>query len=139
MLFRSGTPFDFRHPTRLGLRADADDEQLRLGEGYDHNFILKTTPDHPSLVGSLYEPTSGRLMEVLTTAPGVQLYTGNKLDSGEPVVGKGGQVYGVNAGVCLETQELPNAVNIPSFPSPVVRPGETYHQTTLYRFTTRPA
>ena len=78
-------------------------------------------------------------MEVWTTAPGIQLYTGNKLGSGKPVVGKGGKVYGVHAAVCLETQALPNAVNIPSFPSPVVRPGETYRQTTLYLFTTRPS
>ncbi|MCW5853763.1 MAG: galactose mutarotase [Anaerolineae bacterium] len=135
----AGTPFDFRQPTRLGLRARDDDEQLRLAGGYDHNFILKTTPDHPTLVGSLYEPTSGRLMEVWTTAPGVQLYASNKLGAGEPVIGKGGRVYGDHAGVCLETQELPNAVNHPGFPSPVVRAGDVYRQTTLYRFTTRPA
>lgn len=133
-----GTPFDFRQPTRLGLRADADDEQLRLAGGYDHNFILKTTPDHPSLVGSLYEPTSGRLMEVWTTAPGVQLYAGNKLGASEPVIGKGGRVYEDHAGVCLETQELPNAANQPGFPSPIVQAGAVYRQTTLYRFTTRP-
>ena len=132
-----GTPFDFRHPTPIGARAQADDEQLRLGEGYDHNFILKTTSGQPSLVGSVYEPTTGRLMEVLTDAPGIQLYTGNKLGSAKPVVGKGGKVYGVHAAVCLETQELPNAVNLPDFPSPVVQAGEAYRQTTLYRFSTR--
>lgn len=134
-----GTPFDFRQPIALGARIQADDEQLRLGEGYDHNFVLKTTPVRPSLVGRVSEPTSGRVMEVWTNAPGIQVYTGNKLGSGKPIVGKGGKVYGVHAAVCLETQALPNAVNIPSFPSPVVRPGETYRQTTLYLFTTRPS
>jgi aldose 1-epimerase len=129
-----GTPFDFRRPTAIGARIDAKDAQLELGGGYDHTFVLNGEAGTLRLVARVLEPRSGRVLEVLTTEPGVQLYTGNFLDGS--VVGRGGRAYGRRSGFCLETQHYPDSPNQPSFPSTVLRPGETYRSTTVYRLTT---
>lgn len=128
----AGTPFDFRRPTTIGARIDDDNEQLRRGRGYDHNWVLNRSG--PGLVPAarVHEPASGRTLEVLTTEPGIQFYTGNFLDGS--VVGKGGVRYGRRAGLCLETQHFPDSPNQPAFPSTILRPGERFTQTTVYRF-----
>lgn len=131
-----GTPFDFRQPTTLGARIGEDDEQLRFGLGYDHNFVLDGGgADSLALAARVYEPTSGRVMEVLTTEPGVQLYTGNFLDGS--LTGKNGAVYAHRTGFCLETQHFPDSPNQPAFPSTILQPGEEYTSRTVYRFSTR--
>lgn len=129
-----GSPFDFMTPRRIGSRIDADDDQLRLAGGYDHNFVLdrgEITGD-PTLAARVVEPRSGRMLEILTTEPGVQLYTGNGIDKGPP--GKGGHSYGAHAAVALETQHFPDSPNHPHFPSTVLRPGQEYQSRTVYRF-----
>jgi aldose 1-epimerase len=126
-----GTPFDFRTPARIGDRIGRDDEQLRFGLGFDHNFVL-AKPDGYGLAARVYEPTSGRVMEVYTTEPGIQFYSGNFLDGSN--VGKGGKVYKHRYGFCLETQHFPDSPNKPEFPSTVLRPGERYSSRTVYRF-----
>jgi len=129
-----GTPLDFTKPMTIGARFAA------LGgkpQGYDHNFVLRGNParsGEPAFCARVREPRSGRLMEVFTTEPGVQLYTANYLDGS--LVGKGGVVYGRHSGLCLEAQHFPNSINIPHFPTTILRPGETYHQLTIYRFST---
>lgn len=131
-----GTPFDFRSETAIGARIDADDEQIRLGSGYDHNYVLKQDPGGaPRLAARVLEGQSGRVMEVFTTEPGVQFYTGNFLDG--TLLGKSGKVYQRRSGFCLETQHYPNSPNKPEFPTTVLRPGETYNSTTIYKFSTR--
>jgi aldose 1-epimerase len=128
-----GTPFDFREPTPLGSRIEEDDEQIRIGGGYDHNYVIdRSAGDSLTLAARVYEPTSGRVMEVLTTEPGVQLYTGNFLDGS--LTGKNGAVYARRTGFCLETQHYPDSPNQPSFPSTILQPGEEYRSTTVYRF-----
>ncbi len=131
-----GTPMDFREPTRIGARIARDDAQLHHGGGYDHNWVLNGDAEETAPAVELYEPGSGRVLTVVTTAPGVQCYTGNKLGR-NVVVGKGGATYGQHAGICLETQHFPDAPNQPHFPSPVVRAGEHYRQRTIFRFSTR--
>jgi aldose 1-epimerase len=128
-----GTPFDFRVPTRIGERVDADDEQLRIGSGYDHNFVLDDWTGDGALrmAARLRDPNSGLALEVLTTEPGLQLYSGNFLDESD--IGKGGAVYRQRSGLCLETQHFPDSPNRPEFPSTVLRPGETYESETVYR------
>jgi aldose 1-epimerase len=127
-----GTPFDFRKPHAIGERIDADDAQLRLGQGYDHNFVL----DHPAgklaEAAEVYEPTTGRILRVSTTEPGVQLYTGNHLDGS--ITGKEGRVYNRRFALCLETQHFPDSPNHPSFPSTELKPGQTFHSVTLLEF-----
>ena len=130
----AGTPFDFRTPTPIGARIDAPDPQLQLGGGYDHNFVLNGEAGKLRLVVRVSEPRSGRVLEVLTTEPGVQLYTGNFLDGS--VVGKGGKAYARRTGFCLETQHFPDSPNQAAFPSTVLRPGATFRSTTVYRLTT---
>ncbi len=131
-----GTPFDFREPTAIGAKIDQSDEQLANGGGYDHNYVLsRRTADELELAARIHEPTTGRLMEVLTTEPGVQFYTGNFLDGS--VSGKGGTRYNKRAAFCLETQHYPDSPNQKAFPSTVLRPGEVYESTTLYRFSVR--
>lgn len=138
------TPLDFSRLTAIGARFDMLGTQP---PGYDHNFVLRGdpegfqhgavcrgTPERPAFCARLVEPRSGRVMEVFTTEPGMQLYTANWLDGS--LVGKGGVRYERHAGVCLETQHFPNSVNIPHFPSTILRPGQTYRQTTIYRFST---
>ena len=134
MLFRSvaGTPFDFQTPHRIGERIDVSHPQLQYGSGYDHNFVIKGPSGALNLAASVYEPNSGRVMEVLTTEPGMQFYTGNFLDGS--FRGKDGQVYGRRHGFCLETQHFPDSPNQPQFPSVILRPGHTLRSTTIYRF-----
>jgi aldose 1-epimerase len=129
----SGTPFDFRKATAIGARIGDKDAQLELGGGYDHNFALNGEAGTLRLVARATEPGSGRVLEVLTTEPGVQFYSGNFLDGS--VIGRGGQAYKKRYGFCLETQHFPDSPNQPSFPSTVLRPGQTYRTTTIYRFT----
>lgn len=129
-----GTPFDFRKPTAIGARIHDNDEQLKLGGGYDHNFVLNRTGHGLTLAARVTDPESGRVMEVLTTQPGVQFYTGNFLDG--TIHGKGGKVYGQRAAFCLETQHFPDSPNHPKFPTTELKPGQAYHQTTTYRFST---
>jgi len=126
-----GTPMDFRWPRRVGERIAAPYEQLRHGGGYDHNYVLNRGGE-PAV--ALHDPGSGRVLEVSTTQPGVQLYTGNFLDGSERGRGRD---YTRHAGLCLETQHYPDSPNQPSFPSTVLRPGETYRNHTIYRFYAR--
>jgi aldose 1-epimerase len=127
------TPFDFRMPTVIGSRIDNRDEQLERGGGYDHNFVFDTYDGRLRLAGRVYEPTSGRMMIVFTSEPGIQFYSGNFLDGSD--VGKGGARYEQRSGFCLETQHFPDSPNRPEFPSTVLRPGERYQSTTVYQFT----
>ncbi|PYX48346.1 MAG: galactose-1-epimerase [Acidobacteria bacterium] len=131
-----GTPFDFTHATAIGARINQDDPQLKVGKGYDHNWVLS---DHgsrsPVLVAEAYEPKSGRVLQVLSTEPGVQFYSGNFLDG--TIQGKGNKVYNHRYGFCLETQHFPDSPNHPKFPSTTLRPGQTYSTTTVFKFSTR--
>ncbi len=131
-----GTPFDFNRATAIGSRINQADEQLVLGKGYDHNFVLNKKGQELSLAASVYEPASGREMEMWTTEPGMQLYTGNFLDK---VRGKAGKVYNRRGGFCLEAQHFPDSPNQPAFPVTVLKPGERYTQTTVYKFMVRGA
>jgi aldose 1-epimerase len=130
-----GTPMDFTTPHKVGERInDTDFEQLALGGGYDHNWVLRNNTGKMALAATVYEPQSGRFMEVFTDQPGVQFYVGNFLDG--TLTGKG-QTYGKRAGLCLETQHFPDSPNQPEFPSTILHPGETYHSTTIYKFSTK--
>jgi aldose 1-epimerase len=131
-----GTPFDFTRGMTIGSRIDEQDPQLLIGKGYDHNFVLNKKGRELSLAAEVYEPVSGRSMEMWTTEPGVQFYTGNFLDK---VSGKAGQVYRQHAGFCLEAQHFPDSPNKPSFASPVLKPNQRYSQTTIYEFSIRGA
>lgn len=130
-----GTPFDFLKPTAIGARIGQDDEQLKFGSGYDHNYVINQNGNPLRLAATVYEPTTGRVMEVFTTEPGVQFYTGNFLDGS--IKGKNGANYPRRSGFCLETQHFPDSPNKPNFPSVVLRPGETYSTTTIYKFSVR--
>ncbi|MGC1620142.1 MAG: aldose epimerase family protein [Candidatus Acidiferrum sp.] len=131
-----GTPFDFTKLTAIGARINNDDEQLRFGKGYDHNWVLeKTGKGGLRLAAEVFEPTSGRVMEVLTTQPGIQFYTGNFLDG--TAIGKGGIAYAHRTGLCLETQHFPDSPNHPKFPSTELKAGQTFRSTTVLRFSTR--
>lgn len=135
----AGTPFDFTAPHKIGARIDSPNEQLRFAGGYDHNYVLDreapAAPDALVLAASVLEPLSGRLLEVHTTEPGLQFYSGNFLAGA--FAGKNGHVYRRRAGFCLETQHFPDSPNHPSFPSVILRPGHTLRSTTLYRFNVR--
>ena len=130
-----GTLLDFTTATPIGARFD----QLKSDPvGYDHNYVLRAAPDAskaPRLAARVHEPASGRVLEVLTTEPAVQLYTANFLDG--TLTGKGGVVYRKHQAFCLETQHYPDSVHHPSFPSTILRPGSTYTQTTIYKFSAR--
>ncbi len=130
-----GTPMDFTTPAIIGARIDGDDEQLRLGGGYDHTWVLNSPDRSPAWAARVYEPTTGRVMEVFTTEPGLQFYTGNFLDG--TLRGKGGRTYEHRYGFCLETQHFPDSPNHDHFPSTVLEPGQTYRHTTIYKFSTR--
>jgi aldose 1-epimerase len=130
-----GTPFDFTKPRRIGERVEANDEQLKYGGGYDHNWVLDRKGTGLELAATVYEPTSGRVMEILTTEPGLQFYSGNFLDG--TIVGKSGKPYVHRSSVVLETQHYPDSINHPKFPSTVLRPGETFRSSTVFRFSTR--
>lgn len=129
----AGTPFDFRMPTVVGLRIGSAHEQMVRAGGYDHNFVLNAHGGNGMRpAATLRDAESGRSMTVSTTEPGLQFYSGNFLDG--TIRGKGGQVYGHRAALCLETQHFPNSPNRPDFPSAVLRPGEEYRSQTMYRF-----
>lgn len=127
-----GTPMDFTTPTKIGERVDADFEQLKFGKGYDHNYVLNKKGKELSLAATVEEPQSGRFLEVWTTEPGVQFYGGNFLDGTDK--GKEGKTYVHRGAFCLETQHYPDSPNQPSFPSVVLKPGETYSSTCVYKF-----
>lgn len=129
-----GTPFNFLEPQTIGDRIDADHEQIRYGGGYDHCWVLNRARGSDDLMfaARVKEPNSGRILEVYTTEPGVQFYTGNFLDG--TLTGTGGVVYEKRYGFCLETEHFPDSPNQESFPSVVLRPGETYHTRTVYKF-----
>ena len=127
-----GTPFDFRRPTRIGERIDANDEQIRRGGGYDHNYVLNKNGAGVHLAARVLEPKTGRVLEVLTTEPGVQLYTANGLN--EPVKGPGGTTYGKRSAFCLETQHFPDSPNHPAFPTTTLKAGQTFRSESVYRF-----
>ena len=127
-----GTPMDFRTPALIGARIGVKDDQLRFGRGYDHNWVLNRTGAGLSLAARVSEKTSGRVMEVWTTEPGVQFYSGNFLDGTS--IGKGGKAYAYRTGLCLETQHFPDSPNKPAFPTTVLRPGENFTSTTVYKF-----
>jgi aldose 1-epimerase len=128
----AGTPFDFRTPTSMGARIRAADPQIKNGNGYDHNFVLDRTRAGLELAARVEEPTSGRVLEVLTTEPGMQFYTGNFLDGS--LTGKSGRPYGQRAGFALETQHYPDSPNHSAFPSTILRPGDAYRSKTVFSF-----
>ena len=127
-----GTPLDFRTPHKIGERIGDSYEQLILGNGYDHNFVLDNKEDVDAL---LYEPTSGRILEVITDQPGLQLYTGNFIDG--TIIGHGGKTYYRRSGLCLESGHYPDSPNHPQFPTTILNPGETFKSTTIFRFSVR--
>jgi aldose 1-epimerase len=127
---------DFTKPMAVGARITQADEQLTFGRGYDHTWVLnKTRARAPSFAARVRESKSGRVMEVYTTEPGVQFYTGNFLDG--TITGKGGKVYNQRYGLCFEAQHYPDSPNQPKFPSTVLKPGQKYTQTTIYKFSAR--
>ncbi|HOZ20523.1 MAG TPA: aldose epimerase family protein [bacterium] len=129
------TPFDFRTTQVIGARIGARDEQLVRAGGYDHNYVLNGKMGELKRAGAAFEPRSGRVVEVWTTEPGMQFYTGNFLDG--TLTGKGGMVYRRRTGFCLETQHFPDSPNQPEFPTTVISPGENWHSQTVFRFMTR--
>lgn len=131
----AGTPMDFRTGTEIGARINDRNEQLAFGRGYDHNWVLNNYDGKVRKVAELYEPRSGRLLTVFTDQPGLQFYSGNFLDG--TAVGKNGIAYQHRTGLCLEAQAFPDTPNKPQFPQVTLRPGQTYHQTTIYQFSTR--
>jgi aldose 1-epimerase len=129
-----GTPFDFRKPTAIGARINQDDQQLKLGNGYDHCFVVDKPMGKLGLLARVTEPTTGRVLEAYSTEPGVQFYTGNFLDG--TLTGKGGWVYQFRNGFCLEPQHYPDSPNHPEFPSVVLKPGQVYRNTIIFKFST---
>jgi aldose 1-epimerase len=127
----AGTPFDFRKPVAIGARIDAADEQIKVGHGYDHNFVVRGTPGTLRLAARVVDKKSGRVLETFTTEPGIQFYTGNFMDG--KTTGKSGKPYVRRGAFCLETQHYPDSPNQPAFPSVVLRPGRIYRQTTVYK------
>jgi aldose 1-epimerase len=129
-----GTPFDFRRPTAIGARIDHDHPQVKTGRGYDHNFVLTRSGEGVQHAARVVERSTGRTLDVATTEPGMQFYTGNNLDG--TITGKQGRVYQKRYGFCLETQHFPDSPNKPNFPSPTLRPGQEYHSRTVLTFGT---
>jgi aldose 1-epimerase len=131
-----GTPFDFLKAVAIGARIDQDEQQLKFGKGYDHNWVLDNKSSG-SLISAAeaYDPQTGRVMDISTTEPGLQFYTGNFLDG--TVQGKDGKIYVRRGAFCLETQHFPDSPNHPDFPSTVLKPGQQFHSTTIYKFSTR--
>jgi aldose 1-epimerase len=132
----AGTPFDFHQPTAIGARINDNNEQLRLAGGYDQNFVLNGKIGVMQEAARVTEPTSGRVLTVETTQPGVQFYSGNFLDG--TLHGKNGHIYGKHAGFCLETQHFPDSPNHPKFPTSELKVGQTYHYVTEFKFSTAP-
>ena len=127
------TPMDFQTPTEIGSRLKSDFEQLRFGRGYDHNWVLtRKTNDAIELAATVYEPTSGRYMEVWTTEPGIQFYGGNFFDG--KIKGKSGKLYAYRGSLALETQHFPDSPNHPDFPSTVLKPDNVYNHVCKYKF-----
>ena len=131
----AATPFDFTSPTAIGARINQDNEQLKFGKGYDHNWVINKPAGELGVMARVYEPTSGRVLEVLSAEPGLQFYSGNFLDGTRK--GEGGWVYQFRNGFCMEPQHYPDSPNKPDFPSVVLKPGETYKNTIIYRFSTK--
>ncbi len=131
----AGTPFDFRKPTRIGARINEDNQQLKYAHGYDDNWVLNHRPGKLGLAARVYDPVSGRVLTVYTTAPGMQFYTGNFRDG--TLTGKGGWVYQFRVAFAMEPQDFPDAPNHPNFPSAELKPGQTYKTTLIYKFSTR--
>jgi len=129
------TPFDFTKPASIGSRIDDKNEQLKFGRGYDHNWVLSGKRHPMAKAATLYDPKSGRTLQIMTTEPGIQFYSGNFLDGS--IRGKDGKSYAYRSALCLETQHFPDSPNHPSFPSVVLKPAETFHSTTVYRFSAR--
>jgi len=132
----AGTPLDFHKATAIGARINDDNEQLKLGKGYDHNYVLNGKIGMLQKAAQVTDPTSGRVLTVETTQPGVQFYSGNFLDG--TLHGKHGHIYARRTGFCLETQHFPDSPNHPKFPTSELKPGQTYHYTTIFRFSTAP-
>lgn len=130
-----GTPFDFRTPTAIGARIEQDNEQLKFAKGYDHNWVINKNLGELGLMARVSEPTTGRVMEVWSTEPGLQFYSGNFLDG--TLTGKGGRVYGRRSAFCMEPQHFPDSPNKPEFPTTELKPGETFHNTIIYKFSTQ--
>jgi aldose 1-epimerase len=130
-----GTPFDFRKATAVGARIGADDAQLHLGHGYDHNWVLDSGGGKLVEAAEVYEPSSGRVLKVMTDQPGIQFYTGNFLNG--TIKGKGGKPDELRSALCLETQHFPDSPNHPDFPTTELKPGERYHTVTVYSLSTR--
>ncbi len=130
-----GTPFDFSQPTAIGARIAEKHQQVQYGLGYDHNWVLKKSPGALELAARVYEPSSGRVLEVWTTEPGLQFYSGNFLDG--HLTGKSGKRHDYRSGFCLETQHFPDSPNQPKFPSTILQPGEKYESLTVYKFTVK--
>lgn len=128
----AGTPFDFTKPTAIGARIDTNNEQLAIAHGYDHNFVLSRKGSGLELAGRVHEQQTGRALEVYTTEPGVQFYTGNFLDG--TITGKHGHAYNKHAGLCLETQHFPDSPNHSNFPWTILKPEQTYNSRTVYKF-----
>jgi len=128
----AGTPFDFTKPTAIGARIDTNNEQLAIAHGYDHNFVLSRKGSGLELAGRVHEQQTGRALEVYTTEPGVQFYTGNVLDG--TITGKHGHAYNKHAGLCLETQHFPDSPNHSNFPWTILKPEQTYNSRTVYKF-----
>jgi aldose 1-epimerase len=131
----TGTPFDFLKATAIGARINQDDEQLKFGNGYDHTWVINGVPGRLRLAATAYEQTSGRVIQVWTTEPGMQFYTGNFLDG--TLTGKAGKLYQRRTGFCFETQHYPDSPNQPSFPTTTLKKGATYKSTTIYKFSAR--
>jgi len=131
-----GTPMDLRKPTKIGAGIDSTYEQLRVGShaGYDHNWVLNKKDDSMTLAARVHDAKTGRVLEVVTSEPGVQFYTGNFLDGTDK--GKDGKVYAYRGGLCLETQHFPDSPNQPSFPSTELKAGKTYESNTVFKFST---
>jgi aldose 1-epimerase len=129
------TPFDFRKPTAVGARINAEDAQLHLGHGYDHNWVLDGGGGKVTEAAEVYDPGSGRVLKVLTDQPGIQFYSGNFLDGS--IKGKGGTPDELHAALCLETQHFPDSPNHPDFPTTELKAGQRYHTVTVYSFSTR--
>jgi aldose 1-epimerase len=130
-----GTPFDFRKPTAIGARIDQPDAQLKLGPGYDHNWIINKPAGELGLMARVTEASTGRVLEVWSTEPALQFYSGNFLDG--TILGKDGKGYPQHSGFAMEPQHYPDSPNRPEFPSTVLRPGQTYHNTIIYKFSTK--
>jgi aldose 1-epimerase len=127
----AGTPFDFGKPTAIGTHINDDDPMLENSRGYDLNWVIKKPPEQLGFVARVVEPNSGRVMEVWSDEPGVQFYTGNSLAG---IAGKGGQTYQAHGGFCLEPEHYPDSPNQPAFPSTELKPGQTFHNNIIYKF-----